>query len=482
MRMLYLPMWSNSRSLSRCSTWHWASRFFPYLVRAHDDLFVYFCVPRAHSREIVAEIAHPRILFIPTRTYRDQYREMLLIPEQVLDLFDDGPQGRYYVDAVVCDKVLGLQYARAVVRCYIRGSSRSPVWVATPQFLIDRHLEVMPPEYREVQASGLASADLSLWATLNHRSRGIEAVKRWAGLAAADRVRRHSSVGLWGVDLKRISRVTRGIERPRDVVIVHWAYGMTKAYRMVEIFRAVRNSIAIQNRLQALVTSASKGATMLESSIYDMGETHLGLSQDEFWRKAARAHVFVFGPERNELNFSVLEQQWLGQVGIFLDRKMNKAQLYPDYPYLAQSWDEVPGMLIHLVQHWWDDEVQSVISRQKAFIRANYQIDDVAERFYDRVCRLWQERITTAWEGRKGSIRQLYREKLAKYEVLPEAQWAELVQGLSEFGIGPHRSGRYEHGRSMWWDVMLLEGWADDCQEADPVFRRAKEGDEDLAD
>jgi len=149
------------------------------LVDCHQDVFVYFCVPEGVSPDVLAQIRRDRILPVPIPSFRTQYEDMLLIPGEVVARFND-PDGDYYLDVVVCDKVAGLAYARAALSNSVGPYGRDPIWCANCEYLIDKQRASFVSDALGLShAMGLLAADVCYWGSYFIQKRGVEHARHW---------------------------------------------------------------------------------------------------------------------------------------------------------------------------------------------------------------------------------------------------------------------------------------------------------------
>lgn len=266
--------------------------------------------------------------------------------------------------------------------------------------------------------------------------------------------------------------------KPKTPMTLSWAYGATSDYHVKEVMEIYDIVFRMTSGTRVLLTtpSGNPGRTMrdaLEGKEYI--EAYYGLNQMDYLKKQKDAHVFLYFPSRPASTSStVIELQQMGLVGVFLADRRRPETLMPDYPYLAKGRDQMIHLLRHLLDHYFDSEVQDVITKQQEYNRKLYDPREDAKRVYQRLMEK-HALLAKRLEGKKLDLVDL----LASVTVgLPEVtleQIVTLVRRESRIGLKLDSSEAFTHlGVSLGQirHLMKFIGFRDTCSDATVKFVR----------
>lgn len=483
LRVLYVPHFSSPKMVRTCSTWNWAKVFFRRWVDTRPDVFVYFPVPRGQENDPdMARIDHPRIEKIPITVDDVQYLEaMALQPE--FDAFS-GYSGNKPVDVIFCDKICKLGALRANLMPFLGKACAPTAIVTSGQFLFDSQLSGMISlldSWEKEQAIGWTMSDLNIFRTEGEYGRAEKICRRYLSPKMILDLMDSKVVGGIGNDLSRLDKFYKK-DKPTKPITMNWAYGMTIAYHTKEVFATIDTLFRSGRDIRVLVTSSSRGAgrsglTALAGKKYF--ELNWGLPQEKYYEAISGAHLFMFFPTRTRsLSYSVIEQMYLGLVGIF-PRGLLKPEMIPDdYPFLFSNTIEALAHLRWIVDNWADPKVQNTIERMREIVREKYNGISDAERIIEKIEDVYEVKDKEVKVRR--ACREIVEELFAGKD---QVSWEEVITAIharNRIVIRGAGSADYlsHTGFSMavFRRAMRAIGMPDSCESSTPVFvRRASE-------
>lgn len=476
-RILFAPLYTNT-SIGHCTTYIYAKNLLKRIVDSDPNAFVYLPVPKG-NRFPFLEVRHPRIKLLTMDLETNQLLGMTRTPAELVELFNDRT-GKYFMDAVFTTAHTTAAQLRSQLSTQRDGWSIDPLWVSFVMFGLGDSTP-MPEAFKLQQSVGLLASDMTVWQSRASFNRVMETSRRllspWGCRHIVDRA--VLDFPLTSIPVSRLEAAPKG-PRSTDKFAVNYGYALHDTYKYKEIFDVYDELFCSGMPLRVIVTSSSGGFVVTSAqtqALFDKRydkyfELTFRLTQDQFWLKASEAQAFLFLGQQIESSFSVLEQFMLGLVGVFHDIPYVREVTYPGYPYICRTRVEAATALRYVLEHYYDEDVQTVLKTQQAFIRERFDIGKNTDGLYGVI----SQKIADLRAAPKPSVeivRLLQTVFEGRTDPVPWSEFAQTVFDSTMNHINVDKPPDGSRGRSYWRWAMERSGWVDSCQDADPIFVRA---------
>lgn len=475
LRFLYVPMYSSPHNLQTCSTYNYVKVLIKKMVE-NRQCYAYVAIPEG-TRDQCAELTdHPRIEVIEMKASKNQYRDLCIYPNELVDYFNEL-EGEKYIDAVLTDKALLIPFLKSQLYTFTRnGCSQIPVGWIDQFFMRPTEHSYMQEHHIRSQIWGFAEADFLVWASDNVKQEAFAVARKYVSPSVLRDIINKSYNWFSAADIQRLNKY---LDRPKrkDKIVLNYAYATNDAYKYKEVFEILNRVYEGGRDVEILVTTSSK-ASIIPKRFKESNVTiYNALPQEEFFEKVAtQAHVFLYMPDYSELSQSVLEQQYLGLVGIFPNKQWAKDTTYPGYPYLANNKDELEMYIRHVVDNYWSDEVQEVIRKQREFILERFDATNLALNIYDHMSKIIQP-VNKLWRTKKDLNKLFWN-----YDEIDYDTWVHVIKEGTSMGYDMNNMPVARYGlaknvfRRLMWDI----GFIDTCDRPVPHFKRVARVEEDF--
>lgn len=473
LRFLYVPMYSSPHNLQTCSTYNYVKVLIKKMVE-NRNCYAYVAIPEGSTDDVTELTEHPRIEVIEMKSSKNQYRDLCLYPNELVDYFNEL-EGEKYIDAVFTDKAILIPFLKAQLYTFTKnGCSQIPVGWIDQFFMRPTEHSYMQETHIRSQIWGFAEADFLVWASDNVKKEAFGVARKYVSPSVLRDIMLKSHNWFSAADITRLEGF---LEKPKrtDKVVLNYAYATNDAYKYKDVFEILNRVYEGGRDVDILVTTSSKGSIIPQRFKESNVTIYNALPQAEFFDKVAtEAHVFLYMPDYSELSQSVLEQQYLGLVGIFPNKSWAKDSNYPGYPYLANNKTELEMYIRHVCDNYWSDEVQGVIEKQRQFILDTYDATHLATNMYDHMSNIIQP-AEKLWKT-KDTLEELFKD----YDEIDYETWTEVIkQGTSmKYEMDNMPVARYGLGKNLFRRLMWDIGFVDTCEHSLPHFVREKRTDE----
>lgn len=477
MRLLLVPMYSSPQNIRTCSTFNHIRHFVKQIVE-NRDCMLYVVVPENASEPQLVDdtFKHPRIRILKVPASRNQHRELVYMPEQLIQRFSEM-EGDLYIDAVLTDKPAMVGFLKTILHTWSENSlGYIPVGLFERFFVRPDQHSWSPDHYRRSQCYGLALADRVYWTVPHAAAAAFDLAKNYLPFADIKRLREKSMTAFGPVDFDELDPflIQRDANNPQR--IVNYAYGLTATYRVQDTFDMMDYLYARGNRdVRILVTTASKsfGVSDVPAHYKQYMDMNYALPQHEFWRKAAQAHAFIHMPSFCQISAAVMEQQYLGQIGVLPDKAWARDVVYKGYPFLGKGVAEMQGMLRYVLDNYFSPEIQAIIVKQRAFLRATYDPKILALKLYDDL----KATVGTGLYGSRGTLCAVFAEmwkdkKIGDLITFDEWKTRTKKETRIHFDVEDMPLAMQGTSKNRFRRVMLEIGFEDVYDEDMPTFRR----------
>jgi len=466
LRFLYVPMYSSPHNLATCSTWNYVKVLIKKIVE-NRKCYAYVAIPKGTKEYCDGLLNDSRIELIEMNCSKNQYRDLCTYPSELVDYFNEL-EGEKYIDFVLTDKALLIPFLKSQLYTFTRnGCSQIPVGWIDQFFMRPTEHSYMQEHHIRSQIWGFAEADFLIWCSDNVKHEAFGVARKYVSPSVLKGIVEKSYNWFSAADIQRLDKYKQ--EKRKDKIVLNYAYATNQAYKYKEVFEILNRVYEGGRDIDILVTTSSKSTIIPERFKQSNVYIYNALSQQEFFDKVSKeAHVFIYMPDYSELSQSVLEQQYLGLVGIFPDKQWAKDTTYKGYPFLAKSKDELEMYLRYVVDNYWADEIQDVIKKQKEFILERFDATQLALNIYDHASEIIKP-TGKLWET-KNTLELLFK----GFDDVPYELWVEMIKE----GTGMHYEmdsmpvARYGLSKNVFRRLMMDIGFVDTCEESTPHFKR----------
>jgi len=470
LRLLYLPMYSQPGSLKNCSSMHHIQTMIKGMSK-NRNVFIYLGMPIGTDPEFTKNISSmENVQLIPMRYQVNQVLDLLYCPEDMFHEFNEI-KGEHIIDAVITDKPHYIPYIKAAISSHSRGTCNQIPVVFMNRYFIRGHHGTVPEQIRRTQYFGLMEADLCNWITFEVMEDALRNGRKYLTPFYLKEIRERSCSHFSSLDTQRLDKYI--CEKPKDQIILNYAYGANTTYKYEETFDELDEIFQSGRNVKVVITTSSQKIKKIEERYKFHFEFNFGLPQDEFFAKIASAHVFIHIPSWTELSLSVLEQQYLGMVGVMPNAPWAKEATYEGYPYLVSSKSELKATVRYLVDNYWSDEVQDVIKKQREFLVERFDGILAGEKLFDKIYNVTEDRRTKVTP----STEKLYSEWFTKDEYSYE-EWRQVIMASSsaKHDIDEMKNQEVWRGmsKSVYYQAMKCLGYVDTCQSNKPHWVKIK--------
>jgi hypothetical protein len=479
MRLALIPMYSSPHNIETDSVFNGMKVLVREMVEQFPDLFVYITVPDETSNPAAVEEAfkHERILTVPVPAGKNQNLDLVTLPDVLMKRFAEMG-GDLYADVILTGKASLIPYLNQALRTWGKGGTGMMKTAWLNQFFMRRQEHnYLRPEYFRDQVFGLASSDANLWIGEHILKEGLEQAKDYLSFAEVKRLKEKSHLTYWPINVARLDQF-QAERDPNEPRVVSFAYALAQAYNPEETLEISDYLFARGNRnIRILVTTPSLIDSRVPERFKQYMEIHKGLPQDQFFKKIATAHAFVILRRDMELQPSVIEQQYLGLVGVFQDRAYMDAHVYKGYPFIGKDKREIQGMLRYVLDNYFTPEIQEVIEKQREFIRQRFGVPAVAK----NVGTILNGLVTTNPLGKLGwGVKTMLAETFKNVkvgEILEFDDWCDRLKAGSTMKYDPRdmKPVRYGLSKNRFRRAMLEIGYEDLCDGPVPRFKKVGE-------
>jgi len=351
MRVLYVPFFSNLANHNGCSIFNTMKHFFRAWVEADESVYIYFPVPNNIKFDGDDTLNHERIELIPVPLLgNDQYDEKVLIPSEIYSLFNTD-NGKYYYDVVISDKAQVANALKLMLNRKFRVGAYDLVpYITLTQFIVVKsgRFEDMMDEYEFSHILGWLSG-FNLFENERNAQKCFNLAKKYLQPAYVKKIIEHSKVqNVFGLNTKKLDTYYKGNSYVDGGEIrINFAHRAASHYKFEDVLDVVdylfKSGLPIKFVLTTPSNNLGKYAMVRMKEMRRIGlnmEVYKGLPQEQFYKIASGCHLFIEMIDELQSPNAMMEQMYLGQVGILPDFEWVH-HFFPNYPYIARNRNEV---------------------------------------------------------------------------------------------------------------------------------------------
>jgi len=475
MRILYIPFFSNSGNHNGCSIYNVMKVIFRHWVDIDPEVYVYFLLPENFPYQEEEIINHPRIEKIRVRAFLKQHDEKILVPEKLFELFNVD-SGEYYYDLVVCDKVQITSWIKMILENKKKEKSRVP-YFNFAQFIAKKEgrFKTILDEYEFSCVLGWLSG-YNVFQNKRHAERCFEIARKYLKPYWVKKIIENSCViNLFGIDTKVLDKFYKGNSyRKGKELIVNYAHRMATHYNPMFVLNLVDKIFCSGEKIKLVITTPSAGTgTAVRRKINEMMgkgvpiEIYHALPQEKYFEVASRCHFFISAIEETETINSILEQLYLGQVGIFPEVDWVKRFL-PGLPFVYKNFNEAYLLIKNFIKNPLT-MIQEVVKYRKV-IKNEWDIRRNSEKVL-----AWIKKILPLYKpsSRAIQVTKMILKRAGYPKSFTYEEMKKIFKENSDLGIRIWEEGYRGNNKFDWIKAVKENGYKDTLERV-LKFKRCK--------
>jgi len=404
MRILYIPVFSSSRMVEASPSYNHAPKIIRRIVKKHPDTYFYVLFPKLNEpddinnftlrsgKNVFESLPNTKVIYMNSVSH--QRTEMFLITREVWELFNEGT-GKYYVDLIWNEKPYLAPLLKRLVSNFTAPQS-SDVPIVTTTQLIPVAEKGGSLVDLVATSTGYMVSDVPVFQSPHQRNRAIEASKTVLNLSRIEDLRKRAKVITQGVDTEELDKVRETATKyPKLTVNYSSKLYLQKKYE--DSFEVMDKAYVSGRQIDVQVVTSSSyqkvmGAEGKYSKVYKYFKVYERANRDTFLKASVKSHIFLMMADYEDFPMTVLEQLYLGLVGILPDTEWAHYVIGKDYPFLYKSKKQALEMLCYLIDNY-DKVAPQIITRNIEYIRNTHTMDRMADNFLSEFKRLHKERL-----------------------------------------------------------------------------------------
>jgi hypothetical protein len=432
----------------------------------HPDLFVYFVVP-----DSPAELPDlPRVRWLSERWTEAYYDKVACVGGTFLELFNPR-RGKFVADAVLTSRTISAIQIARVLWDFRHPDLTIPVFVHEPKAVgfEDAHQVVMDLEVA-ARVMGYAFS-YPIFDTEKEKTVALGAARHYLQPAWALRVIERSLVNPCGVPCDEIDERTKGLQPNADFTVLFGGRINTQSKKIDTVVEVMESFFASGRKVRLEVLSPNSGKLKGFLRYNSVVKFRPRTDYREFWQRAKQAQVFLSFSEVEGFTVGVLEQLYMGLVGILPRKPWVKAILkdkYESYPFLHDGEKSARELLERVYTDYAG--ARASIGWLPGWIREQYDCRTVNEVEYQHIVRNSNHDYSILSKGNVGLIRQSL-DKLGDRFTLDDI-WRVLLGEASYRSTEPPNKGQLSRFFIYRW--LCRNGFVDTVESDVPTFRRIR--------
>lgn len=383
MRIAVIPM-ATIRNIAGDSEFLTFYRFAKRLAELKDDVFFYFVVPMTQIENLPLNSKIKYIFEHPeSGVYYNYYDQLVDVPATFLQTFNSRI-GKYVVDAVFTSRTESAPILNRQLVDYRIGSVIPVVIDESKAADFGEGYGIKNPLMLMARCLGYALS-YSIFGHEEERNIAVKVANRYLSPSSVRNIVEKSySIG-YGVDCDRLDILSKDVMKSEKFTVFFGGrMGVTKrADKVVEIYDKF---FQFGRDVKIVVTSPKEevwfGAAL--KTKFPEIEFYKNLSADDYVSKAKSGHVFVSGSKLEGFTVGVMEQLYMGLVGILPDLPWARGLIgerNKQYPYYYKNWDEAAAMLRFVYENY--EKAKKAICWVPNYVKVRFGLDNEILRKFD---------------------------------------------------------------------------------------------------
>lgn len=489
MRILVDCMWSSPHNIESDGTRAWFRGFIWDWIKHSDEHFFFVVLPgwmmdrgkrkdlRPRVEAAFADVlAHPRVEAVWAEGHKKQYRMSAVFDKELLR-FDELHGDYPWIDVVITGKVCALPQLMMETQSYTLGGGTRRLYVTATSFLFDDATGPVNFTMRRAQAAGWAEADINMWQSPQQMKRVAQETRRFLSAALQSKVATSNRPYLGGLQINEAREYAKPIaEKPQDRMITIWGSALNQAYDPAPVLAEYDRLYSAGHNVVCRICTSSQVAEdgarrVIPERMLKWFEFYGRQPQKSYWALASEAHVMISpAVSGGEYGLGSFELALLGVIPIY--EYSPTAQDFVDgYPYVYHDPMELRAILRFLLveKGWMSDEAQGWLKKQQDFVAT---ISGAAH--WPLLERDLKDLFETRLDGPKHALINLIEAATKDADEMTLDQFSKRLAAHSKNkkGLEGIEEGLYGLSVTVYRRVLLLLGWRDVCDAAEPRFVR----------
>ena len=271
------------------------------------------------------------------------------------------------------------------------------------------------------------------------------------------------------VQCEKIDEAVKGIERNKKFT-VFFGGRLNDSKRFDLILESYEYLFKFGRPIDIVITTGNGSSSFVDSKQYPHVKFHFNCARSDYWKEAAKTHLFVCASEEEGFSVGFFEQLYIGMIGMFQDFPWVRGCLPKNYPFIYRTNIERDAMLRKI----YEDPVaaQKSIAWVPQWVKDTYRPGVVYKRMWEFMQGACDEKKKIFWSGTFKKLVDKAARALGEKFTLDElcTKMGELADSKVAFGADLQTRSRVP-GR---WEIVQLVsdlGWLDNCADRDPVFQ-----------
>lgn len=474
-RVLYLPSYSSPRNLATCTIMSWARIFFPRILEANEDLFLYFGLPDGVDYH-EPWMDDPRVeIWRGAPNEEDQVTMFSLIDDVFLERFRefDGPNP---VDIVLMDKAVPLPMMRALSEVVNLPSRR--VYACNMPFDFVPSQNKLSENHFALQSLGLCQADVVAALSPGYAKRMRKTARKYVPAHMSARLLENIHVGCGYFDVELFKEKYKEGSKPSTPPFVfNWGTGFNSVYKVDNCMQALKKVMALgKHDIRLMITSSSQTSGQHQNQIDDVSwqvTENWRLPRPKFYERLNQCHISIYWAWRDTFSGSQLEQAAFGLLGIYNER-FPPPWVPKNYPFLFKGDSDLPTVIMDAMDRYNDPVIRKMVKDIQENILENYSGQNDADQLWGKCTdALVKKKDYKEWCRRAKWLLKMVDQLVPPYDEVTLEQMVHRVRDLGTKGI---LVGERKGYKGTWVgcddlrDAMICCGWQDTYSTSSPTF------------
>lgn len=379
-----------------------------YIVAKYPDAFFYFCLPSRVKDKVTDKIERTHFMFYEQNGFLF-YDGQADAPAGFVEMFHSRI-GKFPIDAVWTTRTT----AGATLGRRLQDHR-------TPDGSIPIIIEEFKPANLDEPAQTINESDLivnsmsyllswNMFDTHHCHDLAIDTARRYLSGTALEEMEKRSAVIHCGVNFDYIEKFTKNQKKNHEFTVLFG--GRINILKRTDlVFECIDEFQKFGRKVRGVIctpTLPKSQAVALEAE-FPLFEFNWSVSKSEFLGRAATAHAFVNASTNEGFSVGIVEQLYLGLVGVLPARPWVRGLLmehYDSYPFIFNDRTEMAAKL-----RWIHDnyaEAQEALRPIQAMIRERYSRKEASHKTWDFIVDVVEKQAGTVHERIGGDTRKLF--------------------------------------------------------------------------
>lgn len=354
-----------------------------YITRKYPDAFFYFCLPERARERMTDKLDRVIFLFYDDSNFL-WYDGQASAPADFTEMFHTRI-GRYPIDAVWTTRTtIGASLGRRLQ------DHRMPdgcVPVVIEEYKpVDFDENAQTTTETDVVANTLAyMLSWNMFDTHHDFDLAMRAAGRYLTATSAEKIAERSRVIYCGIDFEFIEKCTRETKK-NELFTVLFGGRINALKRTDMVFECIDHFYTYGRNVRAVICTPSlpKSQSIQLTAEFPQFEFQWSCPKSEFLQRASSAHAFVNASTNEGFSVGIVEQLYLGLVGVMPDRPWVRGLLmehFDKYPFIFRDRAEMALKLKWIYENY-DDAREALVPIQK-MIKERYSREVASIKTWD---------------------------------------------------------------------------------------------------